>query len=66
MPDTFRTELQKVLDAKVNASAAVPSTRKINGEALSSNVVLTSEDFSESVTGTKMLMGITYRVVREI
>lgn len=64
--EVFRTDLQKLLDAKANSSAVTPSTRKINGKALSSDIILKAADFDESVTGTKMVMSIVYRVVREI
>lgn len=66
MADTFRTDLQKLLDEKATGSGIAPSARKINGKPLTSNIVLKSEDFSESVTGTKMVMGLTYRVIRTI
>lgn len=64
--EVFRSDLQQKLDAKLNSSAITPSTRKINEQSLANNIVLKSGDFSEEITGQKMLMGQTYRVVRTI
>lgn len=38
-------------------------TTTVNGQSLSANVVLKSAQFSEAITGEKMLANLTYRVV---
>ena len=69
---TFDTDKKSIafgtkayLDASnIHGLDAVPTGRTINNVALSSNVVLKSSNFSEAITGEKMLANLLYTTVR--
>ena len=46
-------------DSKAN------KTTTVNGQPLSANVVLASSQFSEAITGEKMLANLTYTVISQ-
>ena len=63
---TFVQGLSEQLAAKANTADVVLNTRTVNTVPLTSDIVLKAQNFSEEVTGQKMLGGLSYRVLRTI
>lgn len=50
-------------DEEYNFNTKVDKTQKVNNSELSGDIVLKSSNFSETITGEKMLAGLTYNVI---
>ena len=60
---TFVDALQEQLAGKADVASVVLKTRTINGKSLNDDVVLKAANFSEAITGQKLLANIEYQVV---
>lgn len=56
---------QEILDREAADATKADKTTTINGQPLSANVVLASSQFSEAITGEKMLASLQYVVVSQ-